>query len=85
MNMIHEEASILPVNFLVQLECQVFMDRINKTLGSSLEESNGVPRELVRIFEDEWAVARARIIAKHTGKQFCSLVLIPFLSFYSVM
>ncbi|KAF5851601.1 hypothetical protein GGP41_004409 [Bipolaris sorokiniana] len=66
MNMIHEEASILPVNFLVQLECQVFMDRINKTLGSSLEESNGVPRELVRIFEDEWAVARARIIAKHT-------------------
>lgn len=68
LNVIHDEASLLPISFRVQLECQVFMDRVNKTLGSSLEESNGVPYELVRMFEDEWVAARARIISKHTGK-----------------
>ncbi|EUC30023.1 hypothetical protein COCCADRAFT_39667 [Bipolaris zeicola 26-R-13] len=66
LNVIHDEASLLPISFRVQLECQVFMDRVNKTLGSSLEESNGVPYELVRMFEDEWVAARARIISKHT-------------------
>lgn len=79
MNLIHDEDSVLPVSFRVQLECQVFMDRVNKTLGSSLEESNGVPRELVHMFEDEWVAARARIIAKHTGKYSCFLLLMPFL------
>jgi transcriptional regulatory protein LEU3 len=81
MNMIHDEGSILPISFRVQLECQVFMNRVNKTLGSSLEESNGVPRELVRMFEDEWVAARARIVARHTGKQYSFLVLIPLFSF----
>ncbi|EUC45780.1 hypothetical protein COCMIDRAFT_26049 [Bipolaris oryzae ATCC 44560] len=66
LNMTHDEGRLLPVSFRVQLECQIFMDRVNKTLGSSLEESNGVPRELVRMFEDEWVAARARIITKHT-------------------
>ncbi|USP72757.1 hypothetical protein yc1106_00031 [Curvularia clavata] len=65
-NMINDESSILPTRFRVQLECQIFMDRVNKTLGSSLEESNGVPYDMVRMFEDEWAAAQARIIAKHT-------------------
>ena len=79
MNMMHDESSILPTSFRVQLECQVFMDRVNKTLGSVLEESDAVPRELVRMFEDEWAAAQARIIAKHPGKQSSFLVRISFL------
>ena len=66
--MIHDEDSILPISLRVQLECQVFMDRVNKTMASSLEDSNGVPCELVHMFEDEWAATRARIIAKYAGK-----------------
>lgn len=79
--MMHDKNSILPIIFQVQLECQVFMDRVNKTLGSSLEESHGVPRELVRMFEDEWAATQARIIVKHTGKRFLFLVTTSFSPF----
>ena len=67
-DMIHEGTGELPARLRIQLECALFLARVNKTLSLCLEESNGVPREMVRMFEDEWTAARARTFAKHSGK-----------------
>ncbi|KXJ87518.1 hypothetical protein Micbo1qcDRAFT_215945 [Microdochium bolleyi] len=58
-------SSLLPPIFQVQLECQSFISRISKTVSSCLEETLGVPSELVRMFEDEWDQNQASLLARH--------------------
>ncbi|KAH7014219.1 uncharacterized protein B0I36DRAFT_389179 [Microdochium trichocladiopsis] len=87
-NMFQDEASVLPTTFRVQLECQVFMDRVNQTLSSAVEESNRVPQELVHMFEDEWSASRARILAKYTDSMsslYTLFVLVEIQMYYFLL